>query len=65
MHSSGQEVTASVEVGLTPKGEAMLEDPGLILLAILGLAAYLIGKFVIGLRDPEKPRKWWDYRRID
>ena len=57
--------SVAVEAGLTPEGKDMLSDPHFQLIAALGLGAYLIGRFVIGPRDPNKPRKWWDMRRID
>lgn len=63
-----QEATRSIQAGLTPEGEAMLSslvEPHTMMLAGLGLIAYVIGRWVIGPRDPKKPRRWWDYRRID
>ncbi|WP_282098472.1 hypothetical protein [Qipengyuania vesicularis] len=42
-----------------------MADPNFLWLAGLGLASYVMGRWVIGPRDPNKPRKWWDYRRID
>lgn len=65
MAKSDQTTGVLVEAGLTPDGKEMLSDPAILGLAALGLISYLIGRFVIGRRDPDKPRKWWDYRRID
>ena len=65
MAQEGETVGLIVEAGLTQDGEAIFGDPSFQLIAGLGLMAYLIGRFVLGRRDPNKPRKWWDLRRID
>ena len=40
-------------------------DPRVQALIAGALLAYVIGRFVIGPRDPKKKRKWYDLRRID
>ena len=65
MAHGDQSTGVIVEAGLTAEGKETFSDPALLGLAALGLISYLIGRFVIGRRDPAKPRKWWDYRRID
>lgn len=54
-----------VDAGLTQEGEDIFSDPAFLAIAGLGLASYLLGRLVLGRRDLGKPRKWWDYRRID
>ena len=65
MAQEGEATSIALEAGLTPEGWEAFTDPSLLTLGFLGLGCYALGRFVIGRRDPAKPRRWWDYRRID
>jgi len=55
----------TIEAGLTAEGQSTLSDPLVQALIVAAAISYVVGRFVIGPRDPQEPRKWWDMRRID